>query len=162
MAKITTGDIAPNVNFSSHTGERVALGSYRGHKAVVVYFYPKDYTPVCTREACAFRDAYEDFVDAGAAVIGVSADSSQSHQSFARFHRLPFLLASDVDGTIRNAFGVPKTLGVLPGRVTYIIDKQGVVRHVFNAQFLGERHAKEAIKVVRKLVRESSANTTTE
>ena len=161
MAKITTGDMAPEVTFSSHTGERLALGHYRGHKAVVVYFYPKDYTPICTREACAFRDAYEDFVDAGAVVIGVSADSDQSHRSFAQSHRLPFLLASDVDDTIRNAFGVPKTLGVLPGRVTYIIDKQGIVRHVFNAQFLGERHVKEALEVVRELVRESSAQVTT-
>ena len=157
MAKITTGDRAPQVTFSLHTGERRALESYRGHHAVVVYFYPKDYTPICTREACAFRDAYEDFVDAGAVVIGVSADSDQSHRSFAQFHRLPFLLASDVDDAIRNAFAVPKTLGILPGRVTYIIDKQGTVRHVFNAQFLGERHVKEALEIVRELVGEVTA-----
>lgn len=161
MAAIKKGDLAPDVNFSANTGEQVALKHYQSHKAVAIYFYPKDYTPICTREACAFRDAYEDFVEAGAVVIGVSSDSNQSHNSFARSHRLPFILVSDVDDTLRKAFGVPKTMGILPGCVTYVIDKQGIVRHVFNAQFLTDRHAKEGLNVVCELEGESSSRATT-
>jgi thioredoxin-dependent peroxiredoxin len=84
-------------------------------------------------------------------VIGVSSDSSASHQAFASGHRLPFLLLTDSDGSLRKAFGVPKTLGLLPGRVTYVIDRQGIVRHVFNSQFQSERHVSEALKIVRQL-----------
>ena len=151
MAAITRGDAAPDLTLSVHTGEQISLKDYRGDKAVVLYFYPKDYTPICTREACAFRDAYEGFVEAGATVIGVSADSDERHRSFAGSHHLPFLLAGDVDGTIRRAFGVPKTMGILPGRVTYVIDKQGVVRHIFNAQLLADQHVDEALDVIRGL-----------
>ena len=156
MAAIQTGDLAPDVIFPTHTGDRLTLESYRGRKVVVVYFYPKDYTPICTREACAFRDAHDEFLGAGAAVIGVSSDSDRSHYAFVRLHRLPFYLVSDVDGSIRNAFGVPKTMGVLPGRVTYVIDKQGIVRHIFSAQFFADRHAQEALNVVRRLEQEVS------
>ena len=150
---IRTGDLAPDVSFSMHTGELLSLKSFRDKQAVVVYFYPKDHTPICAREACAFRDAYEDFLAAGAAVIGVSSDSERSHDAFARFHRLPFLLASDAGGKLRQAFGVPRTLGLVAGRVTYVIDIQGVVRHVFNAQLLVDRHVSEALTVVRELMR---------
>jgi thioredoxin-dependent peroxiredoxin len=117
----------------------------------VLFFYPKDNSLVCTREACAFRDAYEDFVAAGATVIGVSGDSAESHEQFASTNRLPFLLATDLDGALRRAFGVPKTLGLIPGRVTYVIDRQGVIRHVFNGQFAADRHVREALDAVRAL-----------
>ncbi len=145
------GDLAPDVAFSTHTGERVSLQDYLKRHAVVLYFYPKDHTPICTKEACAFRDAYEDFVEAGATVIGVSADSDQSHQTFAQKHRLPFVLMSDTEGTLRKAFGVPKTMGILPGRVTYVIDKKGIIRHVFSAQLLADQHVKEALAVINEL-----------
>jgi thioredoxin-dependent peroxiredoxin len=151
MSRIKVGDVAPELTLSTHGGERIALADYRGEKAVVLFFYPKDGTAVCTKEACAFRDAYEQFVDAGAVVIGVSADSGARHQAFASSHRLPFVLASDEDGEARRAFGVPKTLGLLPGRVTYVIDRQGIVRHVFNSQFAADRHVEEAIEAIRKL-----------
>jgi peroxiredoxin Q/BCP len=121
------------------------------YRPVVLFFYPKDNSLVCTREACAFRDAYEDFVAAGATVIGVSGDSAESHERFASKNRLPFLLATDVDGDLRRAFGVPKTLGLIPGRVTYVIDRQGVVRHVFSGQFAADRHVREALDAVRAL-----------
>jgi peroxiredoxin Q/BCP len=119
---------------------------------VVLFFYPKDNSAVCTREACAFRDAYEDFVAAGATVVGVSSDTAESHQQFAAQHRLPFLLATDADGSLRRAFGVSKTLGIIPGRVTFVIDRQGVVRHVFSGQFVADRHVREALAAVRALV----------
>ncbi len=152
MNPVRVGDAAPEFTSTSQTGEQVSLGEFRGNKAVVLFFYPKDGTPVCTKEACSFRDAYEDFVRAGAVVIGVSSDSAESHQAFAGGHRLPFLLLSDADGSLRKAFGVPKTLGFLPGRVTYVIDKEGIVRHVFSSQFSVDRHVAQALAVVRQLV----------
>jgi thioredoxin-dependent peroxiredoxin len=118
---------------------------------VVVYFYPKDDTPGCTRESCAFRDQFSDFSDAGAEVIGISSDSVASHKKFAEKHRLPFTLLSDPGGSVRKAFGVPSSLGVLPGRVTYVIDKKGVVRHAFNSQLNPAKHVEEALAVLASL-----------
>jgi thioredoxin-dependent peroxiredoxin len=151
MASIQVGDRAPDFTLPSQSGERVSLAEFQGNKAVVLFFYPKDGTAVCTKEACSFRDAYEDFVQAGAVVIGVSSDSTESHQAFASGHRLPFVLLADAEGSLRKAFGVPKTLGIMPGRVTYVIDKDGVVRHVFSSQVSADRHVTEALGVVRQL-----------
>ena len=151
MSRIDVGDAAPDVELSTQGGEQIRLADYSGEKATVLFFYPKDGSPVCTKEACAFRDAYEDFVEAGAVVIGVSGDSAAQHQAFAANHRLPFVLVSDSDGKARRAFGVPKSLGLLPGRVTYVIDKAGIVRHVFSAQFAADRHVKEALEAIRKM-----------
>jgi peroxiredoxin Q/BCP len=151
MSRIDVGDAAPELILSTHTGEQITLADYRGKKAVVVFFYPRDGTPVCTKEACAFRDAYEDFVEAGAAVIGISGDSAARHQAFASNHRLPFVLVSDKGGKARRAFGVPKSMGLLPGRVTYVIDREGIVQHVFSSQFAADRHVREALDAIRKL-----------
>ncbi len=151
MKPIDMGDRAPDVALPSQGGEQVSPADYRGKNVVVLFFYPKDGTPVCTAEACSFRDAYETFAEAGAVVIGVSSDSVDRHRSFAEEHRLPFLLLADRDGRLRKAFGVPKTLGLLPGRVTYVIDKEGVVRHVFRSQMAAEKHVREALEVVRRL-----------
>jgi peroxiredoxin Q/BCP len=153
MASIHVGDRAPDFTLPSQTGAQVSLAEFRGNKAVVLFFYPKDGTVVCTKEACAFRDAYEDFVQAGAVVIGVSSDSAESHQTFASGHQLPFVLLADTDGSLRGSFGVPKTWGLMPGRVTYIIDKEGVVRHIFSSQFAADRHVSEALIIVRQLAR---------
>jgi peroxiredoxin Q/BCP len=151
MFRVDVGDPAPDLMLPTHTGEEVSLADCRGKQAVVLFFYPKDGTPVCTKEACAFRDAYEDFVEAGALVIGVSSDSTARHQVFASNHGLPFLLVSDAEGKARRAFGVPRSMGLLPGRVTYVIDKKGIVRLVFSSQFAAGRHVGEALKVVREL-----------
>lgn len=151
MKTIEIGDAAPDFASTSHTGEPVSLTDFRGSKIVVLFFYPKDGTPVCTKEACTFRDAYEDFTEAGAVVIGVSSGSAASHQAFAARHRLPFLLLADTDDSLRKAFGVPKSMGFLPGRVTYVIDRQGIVRHIFSSQFAADRHVAEALAVVRQL-----------
>ncbi len=153
MASVQVGDHAPDFALTSQAGQRVSLAEFRGSKAVVLFFYPKDGTSVCTKEACGFRDAYEDFVQAGAVVIGVSSDSAERHKAFASGHRLPFVLLADTDGSLRRAFGVPKTLGIMPGRVTYVIDKEGIVRHVFNSQFAADRHVAEALAVVRELAK---------
>jgi len=151
MKSIQVGDRAPELTLTTHDGRRVSLADFKGRQAVVVFFYPKDNTPICTREACAFRDAYEDFVQAGAVVIGVSGDSDVTHREFAETQRLPYLLAADRDGSLRHAFGVPKAFGVLPGRVTYVIDREGVVRQVFQSQFSGRKHVEEALRTLRAL-----------
>jgi len=149
---IAIGDQIPDITLTNQTGESVNLKSFIGKKAVVLYFYPKDDTPGCTKEACAFRDSYTVFQDAGAEVIGVSNDDTSTHQQFANKYQLPFILLSDTNNKARKALGVPATLGILPGRVTYVIDKSGVVRHIFNSQLNFQGHIDESLKVVKELV----------
>lgn len=151
MAKVKVGDKAPDFTLQSQTGENVTLPSFLGKKNVVLYFYPEDESPGCTKEACSFRDNYEYFKDLGAEVIGVNAGSVESHRKFAENHNLPFILLSDKSNEVRRLYGVPSTLGLIPGRVTYIIDKQGVVRHIFSSQFQPEKHIVEALGVLKKL-----------
>ena len=143
-----TGEKAPTFSKAAHTGETVSLDDLHG-RWVVLYFYPADDTPGCTAEACSFRDSYEDFVDAGAVVIGVSKDSLDKHERFAAKHKLPFQLISDEDGTLRSAYDVKKSLGILPGRVTYVIDPEGVVRKVFSSQLRATQHKAEALATIR-------------
>ena len=124
------------------------LSDFRGKSEVVLFFYPKDNSPACTVEACTFRDSHEAFREAGAEVIGISSDSADSHRRFAERYRLPFLLLSDADGSVRARYGVPRTLGLFPGRVTYLIDRDGIVRHIFSSQFQPWRHVPEALKIL--------------
>jgi len=152
-SNVRVGDQAPDFVLPDRTGKMVRLSDFRGRKAVVLYFYPKDDTPGCTKESCAFRDSYEEFSDAGAEVVGVSSDSAESHGKFAAKHRLPFTLLSDQGGQVRARYGVPATLGLLPGRVTFVIDRDGVVRHVFNSQFQATQHVTEALEALRRLER---------
>jgi len=149
MASLTIGDRAPNFTLPSATGEKISLQDFIGEKSVVVYFYPKDDTPGCTKESCAFRDSYEVFKDAGAEVIGISGDSIESHQKFAQKYNLPFILLSDSKNEVRKLFGVPSTLFILPGRVTYVIDKEGIVRHIFDSMLDFKAHVDEAIKTIK-------------
>ena len=147
---IQVGDAAPDFALPASNGETVRLGDFRG-QPVVLYFYPKDETPLCTREAQGFRDAHDDLSGLGAVVIGVSRDSVDSHRAFAEHHGLPFLLASDADGALRERYGVPKTLGLLDGRVTFEIDGEGVVRHRLSAAFSARKHVEQALAAVRDL-----------
>jgi peroxiredoxin Q/BCP len=155
---IQAGDKAPDFTLPSQSGEPVRLSDRLGERNVVLYFYPKDETSGCTAEACAFRDSYEVFTDAGADVIGVSSDSVDKHAGFAGHHSLQFTLLSDQGGTVRKSYGVPSALGVLPGRVTYVIDRTGTVRHVFNSMINIGRHVEEALTVVKKLQAEQAAD----
>ena len=141
------GAPAPDFTLPSSTGD-VSLSAYKG-QWVVLYFYPADDTPGCTAEACSFRDSFEDFTDAGAVVIGVSSDSVTSHTKFAEKHSLPFTLLSDEDGALRKTYGVKKSMGLLPGRVTYVIDPGGVVRKVFSNQLNAKKHHTEALTTIR-------------
>ena len=149
--KVNVGDKAPDFTLDSQTGENVTLSDFFGKKNLVLYFYPKDETPGCTREACTFRDSYELFTDLGAEVIGVSADTVESHKAFAEHHNLPFTLLSDLDNNVRKLYGATSTLGFIPGRVTFIIDKKGVVRHVFSSQLQPEKHIEEAKEVLKRI-----------
>jgi peroxiredoxin Q/BCP len=151
---VRVGDKAPDFSLPNQAGELITLSDVIAEHVVVLYFYPKDNTRGCTAEACGFRDGHEDFVAAGARVIGVSSDSVDSHEAFAGRYRLPFLLLSDADGAVRKLYGVPTTLGVLPGRVTYVIDRAGVVRHIFSSMINIGRHVNDAMAVVRTLVGE--------
>jgi thioredoxin-dependent peroxiredoxin len=148
---IGVGDKAPDFTLPSQSGEQVRLYDRIGQRVVVLYFYPKDNTRGCTAEACAFRDSHEVFADAGAEVIGVSSDSVERHAAFAGKHDLPFTLLADVGGKVRRAYRVPAALGFIPGRVTYVIDRDGTVRHVFNSMTNIGGHIKDALEVVRQL-----------
>jgi peroxiredoxin Q/BCP len=148
---IQVGDKAPDFTLPSLSGELVRLQDRLGDRVVVLYFYPKDNTSGCTAEACAFRDSHEAFTDAGAEVIGVSSDSADKHAAFAGRHNLPFTLLSDRGGRVRKSYGVPSVLGVVPGRVTYVIDRTGTVRHVFSSMMNIDQHVSDALAVVRQL-----------
>jgi peroxiredoxin Q/BCP len=152
---VRVGDPAPDFTLENASGEPVRLSDFRGRAEVVLFFYPKDLSPVCSAEACSFRDSHEAFREAGAEVLGVSADSPQSHRRFAGVFGLPFPLLSDPGGAVRARYGVPRTFGLMPGRVTYLIDRQGIVRHVFSSQFQPARHVTEALAVLRTLRGES-------
>lgn len=151
MAKsLGIGDVAPDFTLPSANGTPTSLSSLLAKGPVVLFFYPKDETAGCTAQACSFRDAYEDFKKIGAEVVGISSDSASSHQSFAAHHRLPFVLLSDEGAKVRKLLGVPSTLGLLPGRVTYVLDRSGKVIHLFNSQLNTGKHVKEALEVLKK------------
>lgn len=148
---IRPGEPAPDFELVDQRGETVRLSAIRGTANIVLFFYPKDNTPVCTQEACLFRDNYDGMKDADAVVFGISADSPASHRAFADKHQLSYSLLSDPDNEVRSRYGVPKTLGMLPGRVTFVIDKGGIVRHVTNAQLSAQRHVDEALAALARL-----------
>lgn len=150
MLKI--GDRIPCFTLSDQNGKKFSVEKLFSKKLLVIYFYPKDETAGCTKQAISFRDHYQDFLDAGAEVIGISSDSEESHGCFADHHKLPFILLSDTGSKLRTQFGVPTDLfGLLPGRVTYIVDKHGVIKCIFNSQIRIEKHITEALKILKEL-----------
>lgn len=152
MRKPGVGDQAPDFELLNQRDETVSLSHYLGKKNIVLYFYPKDETPGCIKEACGFRDNYEAFQEAGAEVMGVSGDSVNSHKLFALSRRLPFQLLSDPKNKIRKLYGVSGDFfGLTPGRETFVIDKEGVIQMRFSSQFQIDQHIEDAIRTVRKL-----------
>ena len=150
MSKITAGDTLPDFKLKNQHGELVNISDYIGKKNLVLFFYPKDDTPGCTREACSFRDHYEAFLDAGAEVIGISGQSVESHKNFAEKHNLKYQLLNDEKNKVRKQFGVPTNMfGLLPGRVTYVADKTGKVIYIFNSQTQVEKHVEEALQALK-------------
>jgi len=149
MAAPQVGDMAPDFELSDKNGQVIRLSDYRGKKSVVVYFYPKDETAGCTAQACAFRDSYEDFTDAGAEVIGISQDSVTSHTRFAEHHRLPFVLVTDKGGMVARQWGVQGLFSLIPGRVTFVIDREGRIIHRYDSQLRATNHIPEALKALK-------------
>lgn len=149
---LQVGDKIPNFTAKDSNGNDFDSASIIGKKPVVFYFYPKDNTPGCTAQACSFRDQYEDFKDFGAEVIGISSDSVQSHEKFAKRYKLPFLLLSDKDQKLRKLFGVKTNLfGLLPGRVTYVADNNGIVQLIFDS-LSATNHIPRALNTIKKMV----------
>jgi thioredoxin-dependent peroxiredoxin len=145
---LAAGDRIPEVSLVDDQDRDVMLTSLLD-RPIVLYFYPKDDTMGCTAQACRFRDDYDEFVAAGADVIGVSSDDSAAHAHFRRKHKLPFRLMSDPAGAARKAFGVPATFGILPGRATFVISREGRILYAFNSQFAPQRHVENALAALR-------------
>ena len=152
MSRPNVGDRAPDFRLPDANGATVRLSEILSKKAVVLYFYPKDETPGCTAESCAFRDAYDDFTAAGAEVVGVSRDDGASHGRFAAHHKLPFLLLSDREGGVHALYGIRTRLGFVRDRVTFVIDRAGIVRHVFTSMLDMQGNVNKALHIVRALV----------
>jgi thioredoxin-dependent peroxiredoxin len=150
QAQLKAGDKVPAFKLQDQNGQTFDISSVLGKQPLIIYFYPKDETSGCTKEACSFRDSYEDFTKRGAMVIGISGDDVASHKSFADHHRLPFTLLADEGNKVRKLFGVPKTL-FIPGRVTYVVDKTGTVTYVFNNLTDGPKHVTEALEALEKI-----------
>ncbi len=149
--KVDVGSVAPDFTLPSQSGQMISLKDFIGEKPVVLFFYPKDDTPGCTKEASAFRDDYEEFGKLDAEVIGISSGSVESYRRFAAKHNVPYLRLSDESSKVRKLYGIPNTLGVFPGRVTYVIDREGVVRDVFSSQLGVKKHVEEALKTLRSI-----------
>lgn len=150
---LSVGEQAPAFKLQDHDGNWVDSKTLFGEGPTVLYFYPKDDTPGCTAEACAFRDQFESFTDQGVQVVGVSQDDPASHKAFRARHKLPFCLLSDPKRNAHTAYGVGKALGILSGRVTYVIDRAGTVRHVFSSHLQPKRHIDESLAVIATLPR---------
>jgi peroxiredoxin Q/BCP len=149
MTGLKVGDRIPDFELEASDGSMVRSRDLLGKGMVAIYFYPHDDTPGCTAQACSFRDLYQDLKDAGAEVVGISSDSVDSHRDFVKKHRLPFILLSDVGGKVRGMFGVPRSLGLLPGRVTYVVDPTGTIVYIFNSQTRAEEHVKKTLEFIR-------------
>ena len=145
MAKLKKGDKIPSFTLTNQHGDLFNIDTIIGKKNLVIYFYPRNETKVCTAQACSFRDAYQDFQDFDCEVIGISADNVKSHISFTENHSLPFILLSDGDKKIRKLFGVSNDLLIIPGRTTYVVNKKGIIIHVFNYQLSAGKHIKESL-----------------
>ncbi len=147
---LKAGDMAPDFTLPDQHGAVHSLAALLAEGPLVVFFYPKAGTPVCTRQACGFRDAHDELAEAGARVVGISADSPDALEAFAAKRSVSYPLLSDADGTVRKAYGATGPMG-LDGRVTYVIDREGTIRHVFKAFLLAKKHVSEALRAVQSL-----------
>jgi peroxiredoxin Q/BCP len=152
MKKTEVGSVVPQFTLPDQDGNLFSVNSVIGKKTLVIYFYPKDDSPGCTKEACSFRDSFEVFNEADAMIIGISGQSVESHKKFAEKYRLSFTLLSDEGDKVRKLFGVPVNfLGLVPGRVTYIVDKSGKVIYIFDSQVQATKHVDEALRILKEL-----------
>ncbi len=149
---LKVGDTLPNFKAKDTNGTIFESQNYIGKQPLIIYFYPKDDTPGCTTQACGFRDNYQKFRDLDAEVIGISADSVQSHIKFKTKFNLPFILLSDTDKKLRKLFGVENDFLFIPGRQTFVIDNNGVILFVFNSM-QGKIHVDKALKILKELTK---------
>jgi peroxiredoxin Q/BCP len=152
MEKLVVGSTIPKFELEDQHGKLFSIDSVWGKKNLVIFFYPKDDSPGCTKQACSFRDQFEVFADADAMIIGISGQSVESHLEFAEKHRLKYTLLSDKGNKVRKLFGVPSNFfGLIPGRVTYVINKEGKVVYLFNSQTQVEKHVEETLQILQKI-----------
>lgn len=150
---LSIGQPAPEFTARNHGGEEIRLSAYRGRKNVILYFYPKDFTPGCTAEACSFRDNYLDLAKHDVVVFGVSSDDAASHARFVAAYSLPFVLISDDDRSISKRYGARWLWGLVarPKRITYVVDKEGIIRGVFHHELGIHKHLDDAIAVLQTM-----------
>lgn len=156
MSELSEGEVAPDFSLPASTGGEIRLADLRGKQNVVLYFYPKDMTPGCTQEACSFRDLKAEFEAAGAVILGVSADTLESHAKFVDKHQLSFTLLSDLNAEVAQTYGVwkeknnygKKYMGM--ERTTFVIDKHGVIRKIYRKVKV-DQHAEAVLEAVRGL-----------
>jgi len=152
MDQIEKGSKVPSFALKDQNGKLFDINTVLGKKNLVIYFYPKDDSPGCTKEACYFRDQFEVFTEADALIIGISGQSVESHKKFAEKYHLSFTLLADEGNKIRKLFGVPTDLfGAIPGRVTYVVDKTGTVVYVFDSQSQATKHVDEALRILKEM-----------
>ncbi len=151
--KLQPGDPIPSLSIKDKEGKLFSLGDLKG-KPAVIYFYPKNFTPGCTTEACEFRDKYEDFKDLGAEVVAISSDTEASHRKFAEQYNLPFIFLSDPEKVARKAFGVKSSLlGIVTGRETFVFDKKGILRMRYNS-LNAAHHTTKAMVALKEMKHE--------
>lgn len=155
-ASLKVNDLAPDFDLPSHDGGRFKLSGLKGEKNVVIFFYPKDDSPGCTRQTCLFRDWHDDFTKHNAHLIGISSDSGSSHHDFAQKHNVPFMLLTDHGGAVRKRYGIKNDFGFIPGRATFVIDRNQVVRHIFVSQFNIDEHIEGALKALQSIDNEKA------
>lgn len=148
---LKVGQVIPQFTLSDQDGKLFNSNDLVGKKTLVIFFYPKDYTPGCTIEVCSFRDSYEEFTELGAVVIGISSDSENTHRRFASKYKLPFKLLADRQKKVYSLFQVEsKLFNLLPGRETYVVNKEGHIQMVFNS-INASKHMEKALNAVKKL-----------
>jgi len=151
QSDIKVGSKVPVFSLPDQTGKNFYIKDYIGKKNLVIYFYPKDDTPGCTKEACSFRDQFQDFADNDAMVIGISAQNPESHRKFIEKYKLNFTLLCDLDGKVKSMFGAKNSLGgLLPARITYVVNKQGKIIYIFNSQTEPTKHVDEALRILKE------------
>lgn len=148
MGGLKEGDRSPVFKLMDQDGKLVDMAEYIGRTPLVIYFYPADFTTICTMEARAFREMHEEFRKEGAEVFGISSDDVETHKRFAIEHELPFRLLSDPDKAVRKMFGA-EGIGGTPARVTYVIDRSGTIRMVFSSALQGKKHSEEAMRAIK-------------
>lgn len=145
--KLKIGDTAPEFQLTDQNENIVSLEQFKDKKNVVLFFYPKDFTMICTAEVCAFRDSYEKFKNADTEVIGISSDDILSHKKFSDEHNVSFSILSDTDNSVRKKYNAI-TMGIIPDRITFVIDKNGIIKYIFSSQLTAEKHMENALNIV--------------